>query len=190
MQILYTTTKAQTCTHLTLCQISKTQQCWICMIRKWNYKTSGISLNIFEWEVCDGALQCVALEFKICFFFTMQLDISPLMYDKVTLEKRLQDTQLKLKRKLNDGEEQDRQILRLQTELNDLHSLCEILKDHVNNKEKLESIMEEHEKKRELRDAENLTQKNTEDSSEEIIRRQEPKSQHKESKVCIIQWQY
>ena len=52
MQITYTTTRAQMCTLLTLYQIWWTQQCWIYIIRKWNYKiTSGMSLYVFEWEV-------------------------------------------------------------------------------------------------------------------------------------------
>ena len=108
------------------------------------------------------------------------------MYDKVTLEKRLQDTQLKLKRMVNDGEERDRHMDQLQTKLTDLQSLFETLKDHV-DKGKLESILEEHEKKKQSRESEKITTQNSDETSEEIIRKQELKSQHKESKVCIIQ---
>ena len=109
------------------------------------------------------------------------------MYDKVALEKRLQDTQLKLKRMVADGEEKDRYVKYLQTELNDLHSLCDILKAHVTDKEKLNTLIEEHEKKREIEEGHNEINENSALQSEEIIRKQEPKSQHTESKTCTIQ---
>ena len=40
-------------------QISWTWQYWIFMIRKWNYKdTSGMSQNVFQWEVCVVHVHC------------------------------------------------------------------------------------------------------------------------------------
>ena len=109
------------------------------------------------------------------------------MYDKVALEKRLQDTQLKLKRMVADGEEKDRHVKYLQTEINDLHSLCDILKDHVADKEKLDTLIKEHEKKTAFEEVHNEINDNSALQSEEIIRKQEPKSQHTESKTCTIQ---
>ena len=105
----------------------------------------------------------------------------------MALKKRLQDTQLKLKRMVADGEEKDRHVKYLQTELNNLHSLCDILKDHVADKEKLDTLIEEHEKKRAIEEGNNEINDNSALQSEEIIRKQEPKSHHTESKTCTIQ---
>ena len=109
------------------------------------------------------------------------------MYDKVAMEKRLQDTQLKLKRMVSDGEEKDRQMKYLQTELHNLQALCDVLKAHVTDKEKLDTVMEEYEKKKANEEGCNETVESSALCSEEVIRKQEPKSQHTESKTCAIQ---
>ena len=103
------------------------------------------------------------------------------------MEKRLQGTQLKLKRMVIDGEERDRHMKYLQTELNNLHALCDILKAHVTDKEKLDTVLEEHEKKKANEEGYNEIVESSALSSEEVIRKQEPRSQHTESKTCAIQ---
>ena len=123
------------------------------------------------------------------FFFNRSIyfiQTDPILYDKVAQEKRLQDTQLKLKRMLNDAEEKQTRFNHLQTENNNLESLCEALKSHINDKEKLDNIMTEHAKKVENKD-QKCSDRNTSSDDIEIIRKQEPKSQHTESKTCVIQ---